>query len=74
MDQPYLAQTRHGSAVGRTNNVYTGHTHFSAIGCSVVSTNGKVMITVGKKCCHCTDNAPHASKVPHPGPVSAVTA
>jgi len=39
MDQPYLAQARHGSAVGRTDNVYIGHTHFSAIGCSVVSTD-----------------------------------
>ena len=63
-----------GSPVGRTDNVHTGHTCFSAIGCSVVSTNGDVLITVGKKCCRCTVNAPHAWKVPHPGLVSAVTA
>ncbi len=63
-----------GSAVGRTNDVHTGHTHFGTIGCSALSTNGNVMITVRKKCCRCTVNAPHASKVPHPGLVSAVTA
>ncbi len=48
--------------------------HFSAVGCSAISTNGDVMITVRKKCCRCTVNAPHAWKVTHPGLVSAVTA